>query len=503
MIPPGFHCYIELVLRKRRVNACAFFLRLFVTLVHVTYGRMQTPPLTIEPRPNSRIAADSSLTCDRWSEATVRGEDLQRYFHWNGATTVAIVLVMLISNVVTYVALPWTHLKMLGSINPHVWLAVGLLMPCALVCLSVYQQYWCAGRHAEPASRLGPYVLKSKLGAGGMGEVFLAEHQLMKRQCAVKLIHPQQARDRHMRESFEREAQATAQLTHWNTVEVYDYGTTDDGRFYYVMEYLKGMNLSQYVDRYGPMKPERVIYILKQMCDALYEADYAGLVHRDIKPSNIFLTERGRSFDIVKLLDFGLVQATVKEESRHRNVSTKLHGSPAFMCPEQAVGLTPDCRGDLYSLGAVAYFLLTGHPPFVDENPIMLIVSHATTSVPTFREIGVDVPSDLADTILKCLSHDASDRYASGRELLVALEQCCLDSKWTWHSAEQWWLENDVVSGTTVQPPAKVAKSTLHIECDTDTDTDTDLTARHQIDHNEQTAVYEQPAELAGLCRAD
>ncbi|MDG1897378.1 MAG: protein kinase [Fuerstiella sp.] len=143
---------------------------------------------------------------------------------------------------------------MLSGINPHVWMAVGLLMPSVLICLSVVQQYRYAGSLVESAVRLGPYVLKSKLGAGGMGEVFLAEHQLMKRQCAVKLIHPQQARDRHMRESFEREAQATAQLTHWNTVEVYDYGTTEDGRFYYVMEYLKGMNLSQYVERFGPMR---------------------------------------------------------------------------------------------------------------------------------------------------------------------------------------------------------------------------------------------------------
>ena len=456
---------------------------------------MQTSPPTIEPTPNAQLAAEPAACDSGLSNAAVGNDGLHKYFHWNGATTVAMVMVMIIGNFVTYAALPWTQVKLLGGINPHVWMAIGLLMPSALICVSVYQQYRNAGRNAEPAARLGPYVLKSKLGAGGMGEVFLAEHQLMKRQCAVKLIHPQQARDRHMRESFEREAQATAQLTHWNTVEVYDYGTTDDGRFYYVMEYLKGMNLSEYVERYGPMKPERVVYILKQMCDALYEADCAGLVHRDIKPSNIFLTERGKSFDIVKLLDFGLVQATADEEVRLRNVSTKLHGSPAFMCPEQAVGLTPDCRGDLYSLGAVAYYLLTGHAPFVDENPIMLIVAHATTTVPTFKEIGVDVPSELSETILKCLSHDASDRFASGRELLVALEQCTLDEEWTWHSAEQWWFDNDVASGDTGPSPVKATRSTLRMNGDTDPD----LMARQPIDHNELTAVYEKPAELAGL----
>ncbi len=456
---------------------------------------MPTPPLTIEPTPNAQLTAELAVSDGGLSNAAVGDDGLHKYFHWNGATTVAIFIVMVIGNFVTYAALPWTQTRMLGGINLHLWMAVGLLMPSAVICLSVYQQYRNADRYAEPVTRLGPYVLKSRLGAGGMGEVFLAEHQLMKRQCAVKLIHPQQARDRHMRESFEREAQATAKLSHWNTVEVYDYGTTDDGRFYYVMEYLKGMNLSQYVERYGPMKPERVVYILKQMCDALYEADCAGLVHRDIKPSNIFLTERGKSFDIVKLLDFGLVQATTEEEVCLRNVNTKLYGSPAFMCPEQAIGVTPDCRGDLYSLGAVAYFLLTGHPPFVDENPIMLIVAHATTTVPTFKEIGIDVPPELSDTILKCLSHDASDRFASGRELLVALEQCALDTEWTWHSAEQWWLENDAVSDETGHSPVNAAKSTVRM----DGDTDPGLMACQPIDHNELTAVYEQPAELTGL----
>ncbi len=159
------------------------------------------------------------------------------------------------------------------------------------------------------------------------------------------------------------ETKATAQLTHWNTIEVYDYGTSEDGRFYYVMEYLEGVNLWEYADCYGRMQPQRVIYVLKQLCDALYEAECAGLVHRDIKPSNIFLTERGKSFDVAKLLDFGLVQTLTDQLVTGKNAKVTLHGSPAFMCPEQAVGLAPDCRGDLYSLGCVAYFLLTGRPP--------------------------------------------------------------------------------------------------------------------------------------------
>ncbi|MEO1983890.1 MAG: serine/threonine-protein kinase [Fuerstiella sp.] len=452
---------------------------------------MQILPQTIKPTSNSPIATDPFESSGGSTGATADERRPRRHFHWNGATTVGMVIV--IGNLVTCATLQWFHVKMFGNIDPVVWVAISLLMPSALICLSVYREYWPAGWNAAPIERLGPYVLKSKLGSGGMGEVFLAEHQLMKRQCAVKLIHPRQARDRRMRASFEREAQATAQLTHWNTVEMYDYGTTDDGRFYYVMEYLKGMNLSQYVQRYGPMEPGRVVYILKQMCNALYEADCAGLVHRDIKPSNIFLTERGKSYDVVKLLDFGLVQATTPEPIGLRNVDTKLHGSPAFMCPEQAVGMTPDSRGDLYSLGAVAYFLLTGHPPFVDENPIMLIVAHATTAVPTFEEIGVHVPRDLSDTVLKCLSREASSRFASGRELLQALEQCSANTEWAWSSAEQWWRENDPTAEVPDLQPEPAYTNTLRM----DRGTEPDLPACVPIDFEEPTAIYEVPSELS------
>ena len=452
---------------------------------------MQISPQTIEPKSCSLAATDSVASDGEATKVTKRGDRSQQHFRWNAATTAAMVIVVV--NLVTCATLRWSQVEMFGNINPVTWIAICVLMPSALICFSACRERNPSGRPVKPIERLGPYVLKGKLGAGGMGEVFLAEHQLMKRQCAVKLIHPRQARDRHMRESFEREAQATAQLTHWNTVEMYDYGTTDDGRFYYVMEYLKGMNLSQYVRQHGPMEPGRVIYILKQMCDALYEADCAGLVHRDIKPSNIFLTERGKSFDVVKLLDFGLVQATAQEPINLRSVDTKLHGSPAFMCPEQAVGMTPDSRGDLYSLGAVAYFLLTGHPPFVDENPIMLIVAHATTAVPTFEEIGVDVPRDLSDIILKCLSHEPSGRFASGRELLQALEQCSANTEWTWSAAEQWWLENV----PTAEAPDQQSDSTLTDTLRMDRDTEPHLPARESIDFEEPTGIFELPAALA------
>ncbi|MCA9049282.1 MAG: serine/threonine protein kinase, partial [Planctomycetaceae bacterium] len=163
---------------------------------------------------------------------------------------------------------------------------------------------------------------------------------------------------------------------------------------------------------------------------------------RDIKPSNIFLTQKGQNFDVAKLLDFGLVQTAMSGSLGLRQKNTKLFGSPAFMCPEQAVGMSPDGRGDIYSLGAVAYFMLTGRPPYTDENPIMLIVAHATSSAPTFEEIGADVPKDLGTVVMRCLHRDPSGRYNSARELLEALEACQDDACWTWRHAETWWHEH-------------------------------------------------------------
>lgn len=366
------------------------------------------------------------------------------------------------------------------------WFTLGLLIPVAFF-LGSRLQILIQRRKSKPPATLGPYVLKEKLGAGGMGEVYRAEHQLMKRTCAIKLIHPEQAEDAEMRANFEREAQATAGLTHWNTVEVYDYGTSADGRFYYVMEYLRGVNLAEYVGTYGPMSAARVVYILRQICEALFEASTAGLVHRDIKPSNIFLTQRGMTFDVAKLLDFGLVHTALSDAVGLKQVSTKLHGSPAFMCPEQAVGMTPDARGDIYSLGAVAYYLLSGRPPFVDENPIMLIVAHATTTAPSFDDIGVEVPNDLARVIMTCLQRDPSARYGSARELLEALEECRLPETWTWRDAEQWWQEHQLASS--VKPVGAIG------------DDPTVQIARSAIPAGKPICDFDQPTEIHDIPR--
>ena len=330
------------------------------------------------------------------------------------------------------------------------------------------------GKDVPKGDHLGPYKLIKRIGQGGMGEVYLAEHELLKRRCAVKVIRSDKASNRKMLARFEREVKATAQLTHWNTVQVYDYGRTSNGTFYYSMEYLQGLNLRQLVEDHGPLPPGRVIFILRQLCGALHEAATFGLVHRDIKPSNIFLTERGQMFDVAKLLDFGLVRPASFGTCPIRNVSKQLQGSPRFMCPEQAQGQKPDCRGDLYSLACVAYFLLAGRTPFEDENPVLLVVAHTTTPAPTFEEIGVEVPADLADIIMICLRKKPEERIQSPRELLEAIDRCECAWDWSWSKAENWWFDHP--EETHHQPGEAEGASTQSAPTDEAVGSDPDVT---------------------------
>lgn len=296
-------------------------------------------------------------------------------------------------------------------------------------------------RRAQSAEELGQYRLMKKLGSGGMGDVYLAEHRLLRRLCAVKLIRSDQADDPAMLSRFEREVQATASLTHWNTIQVFDYGQTDEGRFFYVMEYLYGKNLFELVLRFGPLPEARVIFLLDQVCDALRESAQRGFVHRDIKPSNIFLANIGSRFDVVKLLDFGLVRpiAAIGDEDSSPN---QINGSPRFMCPEQAQGEQSDIRGDIYSLSAVAYFLLSGRPPFQSESPLQLVISHASRIPDSLTSLGIAVTPELNAIVMKCLEKRPEDRFQTPDELQDAL-RCLPDyGIWSWISAELWWKQN-------------------------------------------------------------
>ena len=234
-------------------------------------------------------------------------------------------------------------------------------------------------REAFEARQLGQYRLKNKLGSGGMGEVYEAEHQLLKRPCAVKLIRPDKAGDKTVLARFEREVRATAALTHWNVIAIYDYGRSDDGTFYYVMELLPGMSLDQLVRQCRVLPADRAIHFLHQTCAALNEAHSKGLIHRDIKPANIFATERGGVYDVVKVLDFGLVRETLTNLGEANLTQTgTFSGSPLYMCPEQAKSYDKlDARSDIYSVGTVAYHLVTGTPPFTGDSAWEIIVAHS------------------------------------------------------------------------------------------------------------------------------
>lgn len=291
---------------------------------------------------------------------------------------------------------------------------------------------------AYSAKQFGQYRLSLKLGTGGMGEVYVAEHLLLKRPCAIKVIKPHQSSDPKMLERFEREVRSTAKLTHWNTVAIYDYGRAEDGTFFYVMEYLPGLNLSQIVKMFGPLPAGRVIHLLVQICDALAEAHHHGMVHRDLKPANIFASKRGSKYDVAKLLDFGLVRRTVRREGQAASPSAAV-GSPLYMSPEQAIGRPMDHRSDIYSLGVTAYFLLTGQPPFRFPEPMKVLRAHAKKTPPSFESMGVDVPSDLAQVIMKCLSKSPDDRYPDVESLRQALLHCSAATDWTWLHAAQWW----------------------------------------------------------------
>lgn len=300
-------------------------------------------------------------------------------------------------------------------------------------------------REANRARQLGRYHLKRELGTGGMGQVHLGEHQLLKRPCAIKVIRPGQIADRAALERFEREVQTTARLSHWNTIEIFDYGHTEDGTFYYVMEYMRGLSLADLVKRYGPQSPARTIHYLAQTCWALQEAHNHGLIHRDLKPANIFAAKRGGVFDVTKLFDFGLVLLRGEGDNILNmlgpGATTPFAGSPLYMSPEQAVGMKLDGRSDIYSLGGVAYYLLTGRPPFEGDSAWKVMVAHAKEAVTPPSVWNPSIPKDLEVVVLKCLSKEPGDRYGSPREMAEALAACEHAGQWNYEMAGDWWRE--------------------------------------------------------------
>jgi serine/threonine-protein kinase len=319
---------------------------------------------------------------------------------------------------------------------------ISFMVLILLAVLSVYGSYRIESSRQEAAEarRLGQYVLRGKIGGGGMGEVYLADHVLLRRPCAIKLIHPARAGDPAMLQRFEREVRATATLTHPNAVQVFDYGHTPDGTFYYVMEYLPGPTLEEMVGRHGPLPPERALHFLRQLCGALREAHAIGLIHRDLKPGNVIVCDRGRVPDVVKLLDFGLVHSASAsaDDDRLTKIGTVL-GTPAFLSPEQAGGEAVDARSDIYSLGAVAYFLITGKPPFAGLPPAKMIAAHLYEHPTPPSALNPGVPADLEAVVLKCLAKASAGRFLDVEELDAALAACHTREPWTAARAAAWW----------------------------------------------------------------
>ncbi len=306
-------------------------------------------------------------------------------------------------------------------------------------------------QEALHARKLGQYYLKERLGGGGMGEVYLAEHALLRRPCAVKLIRPDRAGDAQLLKRFVREVRVTATLTHPNTIQVYDFGHADDGTFYYVMEYLPGLTLEQLVERHGPLPANRAIHFLRQVCGALIEAHAVGLIHRDIKPSNVMVCQRGGRHDTAKLLDFGLVAPLGGSPGDDKLTQEgAVTGTPAYMSPEQAGGHDAiDTRCDIYSLGALAYFLLTGEPPFAGRSGLKVLAAHMYEPPTPLSDRRPDVPAGLEAVVLKCLAKNGMDRYTDVSTLAAALAACDTGGPWTEDDAARWWQSHPAPEVTT------------------------------------------------------
>jgi len=297
---------------------------------------------------------------------------------------------------------------------------------------------------AIEAQQIGQYKLERKLGSGGMGVVYKAHHAMLRRPTAVKMLEPDKVNEAAM-ERFEREVQTTSQLNNPNTVAIYDYGRTPEGIFYYAMEFLDGIDLQTLVEQYGPQPVPRVIHILDQVCGSLYEAHSLGLVHRDIKPANIMLNRRGGQPDVVKVLDFGLVKTIDSAQQAGLTQHASLTGTPLYMSPE-AIQMpnSVDARSDLYAVGAVGYFLLTGQPLFDADSIVDLCQKHvATQPVPPSERARTPIPSALESAILACLDKSRAKRPQTARDFALLIARCAEATQWSIEDADAWWSRHE------------------------------------------------------------
>jgi serine/threonine protein kinase len=301
------------------------------------------------------------------------------------------------------------------------------------------------------ARRLGQYTLEAKIGEGGMGVVYRAHHGMMRRPTAIKLLRPEKAVEANLKR-FEREVQLTARLTHPHTITLFDYGRTPDGVFYYAMELLDGASLEKVVAVAGRLGPARVVHVLHEVAGALVEAHDVGLIHRDIKPANIILCRQGGLYDFPKVVDFGLVKDLEPGDDATLTRADVIAGTPLYIAPEAITSpesVSP--QSDLYSLGAVGYFALTGQHVFNGRTLVEVCSHHLHTKPePPSRRLDAPVPADLETLLLECLEKDPARRPAGARELRRRLEACAAFGGWTENQARAWWKENAAATAPAV-----------------------------------------------------
>jgi serine/threonine-protein kinase len=316
---------------------------------------------------------------------------------------------------------------------------VVLSMMVVLVAATGSQIIYGLRRKFSAAMQLGAYTLGDKIGAGGMGTVYRAQHALLRRPAAIKVLPPDRVGKEQIAR-FELEVRHMSELTHANTVAIFDFGHTPDGLFYYVMEYLDGIDLEKLVRRYGPQPPARVIRVLAQVCRALQEAHDHGIVHRDIKPANIILCERGGDPDVAKVVDYGLV----KEIDGDVGVSQQVVlGTPDYIAPEAVTGDPIGPRSDLYAVGAVGYYLLTAKRVFSGKTSLDVCIQHVTQEpVPPSHASEIAVPAELEALVMRCLAKKPDDRPASASALADSLAVLQLSHAWSADTAREWWRDH-------------------------------------------------------------
>jgi plasmid stabilization system protein ParE len=403
---------------------------------------------------------------------------------WRPLSWIAIVIV------VYAMIAPSTPRKMLvasvvaATMDPlAVWLAHrrGLAVPSAPMTFAMfYPNYACAvisvlpahvlhrlGRQIRTAREMGSYQLVQLLGHGGMGEVWRARHRLLARDAAIKLVRPEvlgastDAETRTILRRFEREAQATAALSSPHTINLFDFGMTHEGVFYYVMELLSGRDLESLIREFGPLPAGRVVHLLRQACHSLADAHSRGFVHRDIKPANIYVCRMGLEYDFVKVLDFGLVKVRDQREVG-QTLLTGQHattGTPAYMAPEVILGeVEVDRRADVYALGCVAYYMLTGQLVFDADTPMKMLVQHVQSApVPPSQRTELKIPRELDQLVLACLEKDPNNRPRDAEELFELTCRCRTADPWDPVQAKEWWRQHlPELTGTLALPESNV-----------------------------------------------